>query len=259
MKIIIPPVEIWEEPLTITGEPQAELKISDEESRKHLQIRVFKKMEFPKEGGALVYYKGYEYPQKMITHPVAVMKVAFVKRSLLDLLPFLWIEFVRNRWLKYAQMVFETLNSKGFGAFGTGFLKPQFYCDSAREIHRAGVKLAKTYNEKLLVRIICMIWEFDNSYRYRGQHAIGLINKKNLLKKPVRELLRVLKEVQKREKNPSIAVKLKKIKKVLWLIAFMPKIKEFIKKFAVEADFEKIKLSKTDLFWCSLRPDYEWN
>lgn len=110
-------------------------------------------------------------------------------------------------------------------------LKEDEFCPAIRELIRVGRKFID--NEKF-VYCIAMILQFDNAYRLRFQDAFSTDN-------PIKTLL---------EREKDIAIKYKMLK---WMLPFL-KINKFIKKM----DKDKIKLDKTDWYFCLRRQGYNF-
>ena len=53
------------------------------------RVRIVEKIEYPEEGGVLVYYQNLKYPKKSCLHPMSVIKTSIVKRGLMEVIRFM--------------------------------------------------------------------------------------------------------------------------------------------------------------------------
>lgn len=120
------------------------------------------------------------------------------------------------------------------------YLKPDRFCKSGRELYKAGMNITESEMDKKLVMIFCMIWEYDNAYRFRGQDMLG-----NIRGASMKEVYRALDFGIERGNSKKIKKYLKKIKNLMRFIN-KKKIIKFIKKL----DIENIKLDDDDRYFC---------
>lgn len=219
------------------------------------------KIKYPAEGGIEVYYEGHKYPRKGWVRKEAVDASARVKRLVLVSIKFA----LRHKWM----IPFLWLARKGllraFVDFSDNtliphYFKPQFFCKSAREIYRVGMKFAQTEDEEKLVWAVVMIWEFDDAYRYRAQDILGELNKEALRKSPSKEIVRIfnlgVNRENKLDENLNLLPRLDEIMIKKWKV--IRKAAIFFKKYLMELDLEKIKLDEGDWYYCLQRPGFNY-
>jgi hypothetical protein len=105
-------------------------------------------------------------------------------------------------------------------------------------------------------KIVMMILEFDNAYRYRVQDIFN--NTSNLkLQNPYKEWKRLLKIYAEREGTPGAYMKLGIIKWLL-LVLWIPKFKRAFLDAINQIDVEKIKFDDNDRFHFSFWKGYDF-
>ena len=235
------------------------------------------------EFGCLYPFKGFIYPQ--VCHAVhTVKRVIMMAISILRFKPFASVAlslFIIPK-LKYIflWLVVDAFNKWCYVVLRDYILKERLFCTSARELYRAGIKYAKGYGpykreivEKFTITI-CMIWEYDNSYRYRGQDLFGILNKKEFLKRPLKEFLRSwdigidreMAEATIERRREFIKGKKGAIGKriivrnfiIAYALIFRKSFKEFVTVIS-SLNFDLMKLDHADLYMCSNRSDYHFD
>lgn len=217
--------------------------------------------------GIFVYHKGHKHPKKGYPTPEVCEAVAAVKRAFM-----VFVNIATSKPLRYLLLPILLLptsvlvgildSSLGhFSAFTRRvlkwwYLKPKYYCKSAQEIYRVGMDLAgdnKIY--QLIVKAIVMIWEFDDSYRFRGQDILGELKKENLVnvKKEINRLLGIY---FKRE-QAGVSNKVRRMKMFLPILMRKP-IKKVVKRFLSRLDVSRVVLDEGDMYWCSFRTNYNF-
>ena len=104
-------------------------------------------------------------------------------------------------------------------------------------------------NEELsrnYARIVMMILEFDNAYRYRAQDILGEIEKLNNPRKEIKRLFKIYSKRELLERGNLEWGARAKIRKILLLrhLLLLPKIKRAFKAALKEIDLKKIKRSE---------------
>lgn len=232
------------------------------------------RIELPEEGGILSWCVGDKFPFRGWVFKEAIYAVDCVKRLTINIIKFfiylpknllkrrvmrsameLFVEYIDTVFDRFGRLM-PLQDEKGtqFGLMGVYF-KPKFFCNMVREIHRAGNVIVKGDELiKKLVRAICMIFEFDDAYRYRAQDIFGIVNKEALLKNPAKEIVRVLRIAKDRDSSGNgqlpakIEVFIKIVPYLFWIRSFKKAFIEFFK----EVDLEKLKLDEYDLYRCLL-------
>lgn len=244
MKLVLPPKDLFEE-------SSAEVKKASE-----IRLKEVERSELTKDGH-LVWYKGLKYPKRLSVHPMAGIKTAIVKRGLID-----WIRAflfptpkrILDKFAHFADSAFTMYSDIGIEILASGYIKPENMCRSGREIYRV---LDTMLDDKRILKSICMIWEFDNAYRYRFQDFFGIVSKEKVLKTPRKEILRVLDVMSKRE-NEDISEKYRVLRRLASFLLFFPYPRKFVKFFFAEANLKEIQLDVWDLYYCFMRPDYNF-
>lgn len=235
------------------------------------------RVEFPDNGGVITWMENQSYPFKGYPHYEFVEKVDFVKKinralfsgfyhqlkgqnkaKLLLLLPSLWIlkDGVRT-WIRTFYRFIDRFK-----------IKNQRYCTFVRELHKTftdapSLKFTESQQDgeiRLMLRdLICMILEFDNAYRFRAQDIASEIDKQNLQKNPVKELLRLIDVLASREKTIEIKDTWKLIKLFVSLyLRFDRKMLKLIQGTLLDLNIENAKLSIEDKWYCIPREDYSF-
>src|SRR3990167_6263069 len=153
-------------------------------------------IDYPPDGiGIFTYLDHYKYPYKGYPDESVVAKNAIMKRCVLATIKratkFPFVLFVPPFLISppfIKRKVFEHFVwwvSELYGtAFRSHFPAVERLCPSGRELNRVGEFLIKdiqpagrhrAYQDVL--RTTLLIWEFDNSYRFRGQDVFSELNK----------------------------------------------------------------------------------
>ena len=138
------------------------------------------------------------------------------------------------------------------------------YCPAVREIDRAlTLVIDEFFSGKLrelfhfVIRNVgCMILEEDAAYKWRAQEFFSLIDKKKLKENPMQELKRAFTIYAHREK--AMPEKIRGIKKGFIALRFNRFLKDFIVRFILELDLEKVKLDEADWYFCLLKNSYDF-
>lgn len=213
------------------------------------QIITLKEVKLPKEGGILSYYNEYPYPRKGFPISKVVEKVGVVKKVLMSVLYGLTkskiilgltiLLFRKDLVLAYSELIEKLRSIIIFHA-----LKPNRYCKSVRELYKAF-----DTEDAGLRDIVCMIFEFDDAYRYRFQDVIGELDKKNFEKNPILELERLLLLVEYRDNDPRLKTSFRKVRQALFVAFFSKFFREKIINFFSKINPENIKLDEEDLYY----------
>lgn len=233
-------------------------------------------VELPPEGGVLSWHVGDKFPVKSWPFREAIYAIDCIKRVIINGARFftkLPINILRGRVIRsameffvdYCDTVFDRWgrmlpmqddNGMEFGLQGVCW-KPQFYCDMVREFRRVALQIAGDDEvNKKFVNAICMIFEFDDAYRYRIQDGFGIIDREAFLKNPGKEARRVFKIMQERGEGTS-----EKFGTFVKIIPFIFKVKivrNTLKKFIELVDIEKMVLDEVDFYRCLLWGGYRY-
>ena len=229
------------------------------------------KVVFPPEGGTLLYFKDGHY-LKGVPFAESVRAVDEVKKALMVLvrgfggfksklkLLFFGLLFKKEIIKSFVELL-EALNRKieGFR------LKPDKYCNTAREIYRTFQEVIYFENDDKFKKVLidvrdlaCMILEYDDSYRYRFQNIIVGLNQGELKKNIVKELNRLFEIAIKKEKfisapedRTNVANKLKSLQKIVLVLRFSRKPRKILIKFLRTLNLEEFVMDKEDLYYSS--------
>lgn len=221
-------------------------------------------------GGVESYFVGAQYPFKGYLYPGACNRCHEVKRAIrvgleIALFPPFTIVLVICSllpWVKYIMLdrIVERFVFWANTVLKEHYITPYRFCRSGRELYQKGIEKVKG-NKTLetLIRIICMIWEYDDSYRYRGQDLFSEMKKGLLVKNPRKELLRVWNLGISREQDGNTKRKRKMFKWVLIYFSFVySKLFREIVAYLTSLDLEEVKLDAGDLYDCSRRDKYDF-
>ncbi len=207
-----------------------------------------------KDGSTLVYGSGTKEPMRFLPDELSVNTTAIYKRVFTLILGNLsrmnWFERIITalaikfnfnlvpEWFEYVFSLNQIL------------LKDEHYSEPVKELRRV---LKGRFNQTL-IDAFTLILEIDSAYRYKFQDVVPLIDKSKLkgIFSAIKEVQRLFDILSSREINEGSDIKVRwaNIKKILGLIMFFsPKIRKQIIDILKELDFEKIKLSKEDIFW----------
>jgi len=193
------------------------------------------------------YCEGEKYPARFFTPHEVVDAVAAYKRlfSLLLTKPLgiLALVLLKRIWIEWLKRYFSLT---------TILLKEEYWSEPVRELRRV-LKVDPTIKDA-----ISGILQHDMAYCYRFQDVLGELNKDNFNKDPAKEIKRLIYLYYDREQGGSvIAGDVRKYVKFLMpMLWIMPKRK--MKEFVNEIDLDKIKLSKEDIYWTNLVPNYNY-
>ena len=233
---------------------------------------------FPEEGGTETWFIGYKYPFPGYIWPRMVELVRLAKRAPAAIIRFCASSPARYFMVMTGLILFflpkSILNKIIIRAldmladiFGTAFDRYDFdfnkFCKSGREIYRVGSLAAEKYWKKgRLIRGICIIWEFDDVYRWRGQDGLGEISQEELKKNPIKEVERLFNRLIEREwagQKGDVARNWRVIKfGVLLLMKINKPFREKVLFILQNLDLEKIKLAEQDLYFCLEKYHYNF-
>jgi hypothetical protein len=221
---------------------------------------IFEEVEYPEEGGILIKYQGIPYKKKGLPYPEAIWSVNSVKRITLLLMYSIGfykffskksIEKIMAAYVRECDMILEKC-----------MLKDEFFCKSAKELLK-GLQIFFTtlgFKEDLsyrISRIIAMMLEYDNAYRYRFQDLASETSSTELFMNPVKELKRLIRIAFNRD-NKGIASKTTKLIKLVTLILIVPKIRKAFRYAVFGVKFQNLQFDEDDRYFCLNRSDYNF-
>mgnify|MGYP001583979531 CR=1 FL=1 len=211
----------------------------------------------PKEGGTETYIEDCSRPRKMQLNITPILYS-------LDLLKRVVRIFFEKVSLHKSLLILVLLGRKSllrnFNELAEVSLRRhrivlENYCVSALEFIRTLDKLLGDKLELLeLTMILVTIFEYDQAYRCRVQYAFELLDVAKFNQNPVKELGRVLVEMERRDGVEGVRTKYRVLRKMLWLL-YLPWIKRAALKFVNELDFSKVIMDEDDRWWIQFNRD----
>lgn len=206
-------------------------------------------VEFPKEGGILIHYKGHPFPKKGFPYPEAVESVCDVKRVIVAFMTFVSkARIFAPLFYIFQRPLIEAFVIYARRALERHYLKPQFLSKPVRHVYDIGMLYAEDDVERELVKIICHIIQYDSAYRIRMQtlaEDVSIANPPDIMPWLIRRGFQ-------REKDSGQARK--------WLLlkvayVFLP-YKKFITRWVEHLDLEVLFLDEADNYYYPLDERY---
>lgn len=237
--------------------------------------RIAERIDYPPDGGMQVFYQGHPYPEKIFPFPEAFYCLDSVKRAIMNSLRVVrhsWIMSFGLLWIcvwPFKSRLFSIILEQFFEfsnhTLSKIAIKPNFYCPSGREIHRAGMEtiVQLTNNDEdrnqgqRILNTICLIWEFDNAYRYRGQDLMASVDPKEMTAHPVRALKKLCAVAGARDSF--LRDKFKMISVGLTILMLNRQVRNVVKVFFLYVDIEKLYLDAGDRYWCYHFAEYNFD
>lgn len=245
-------------------------------------VRYIEEIQYPEEGGILVWFKDLKFPRKGHPYPEAIMAMVAVKRSFISLLQFVLASptkyflglllicpgFVRGMFLNpfYKHYIWNF----GYRVMEAHMLTPLRYCRCMREVYRVAKVMAERYQkikEVITVgaEILCSIFEYENAWRYRFQDGVGEMD--FLAKDLAGEFGRVFRLMASRERTGKTFSgkmpyehKYETFEKGLRLLfRLRPDLERFTREALNEVVREEVVLDEADDYFCYTRPDYDFH
>ncbi len=235
------------------------------------------KVEMPPEGGVLTYMSGYDVPFQGFPFHELVERMDVVKKMTKGFKSgfhhLVWKHFAG--WKRIPMIWFTTPFFRVYthAEIATCWryierykIKPKMYCTALREVHRAFTipiddnERQKTRELREHIRdLFCMHLEFDNAYRFRFQDIIVELNKIELKKDPVKEIIRLFDLMSGKEVRQEVKDSWTLTKTMVEYLRYSKEIKSIVISFLNNLDTDKCKLDKFDYPFCAGRVDYKFN
>lgn len=235
--------------------------------------------------GPLIFLKDAPFPMKTIPTPDAIFAINTCKKQIIEtlrilsswqllpaivLLPF-WRSFAR-KWL-------DSITRIGHGILapyldyvhlqgGPYALSPasqelRLFIENFLNHLGLGGNMAWKVNQKrehtrswFFATIVAHICEYDSAYRWRLQDLISSSSFLALMDSPSKELWRLASLVQDREVHPNTARKVSRALKAASLAFWLPSVRRAWRGTLLKTDLSRLRLDEPDLYWFSLREDY---
>lgn len=201
-----------------------------------------------KDGSVMLMSEGILEPMRLVPDNLTINLVSIYKRLVYLILD----NLVKMGWLKRIitlitiQINYDVFTKWLEYIFATNqiLLKEEHYSQPVKEIRR----VLRYKFENNLFEAITLILECDSAYRYRFQDIIAELKKENL-KNPRQELLRLWDIMTSRETILGQLRKYKSLRKFISLAIFVPKIKKLVVSILTEINIDEVKMTKADIYW----------
>lgn len=239
-------------------------EIPDLPSEVPTEVRALTKVEMPDSGSVFTYMEDEDYPYSGFPFHEFVDKIDTLKKLSRGVLSSFYHSLKKRNKAQIAVLAlspwfFNDLAQASIYAFHRVIMRFKIkelrYSPAIRAVYRAmegGNDLKEAVRD-----ILCMVLENDNAYRFRFQDIMVEVDKAALRKNPAKELVRLLRIMQTREKNQDVAD--------TWtlLITFLPMyllVNPLVRKEVIACidrlNLEKIQLAESDKWFCAQRSDY---
>jgi hypothetical protein len=214
-----------------------------------------KGLAFPKEGGQLMYIKGYRYPVLGFPTKDTTESMDIVKRSLRETLvlkaksPFFFFEMLvmRGKLLRDLVAYLENVYSGPFKRKVDPAIDKNLICRSAREFFRV---LTLRYGDRDWIRCLIGMYENDTAYRYRIQDIVAEVDRPRLARNVRREIGRLFDVYAARERGEGVAAKMRLLRRITMAALFLsPSLRKEILAFFQELDLERVAMTQNDEYW----------
>lgn len=223
------------------------------------------KVEFPKDGGILTYLKGYKEPYRGFPYFEMVERVNDVKKIGKKVFGKIYhsVQGIGKVKLIFALPMLKPLLAGFRYAFWFHIskyrMKPFRYSQPVRELYRAWNTCGESDEIIELRDLSCMLFEFDNAYRYRYQDIISELDKKALEKNPLKEILRLIDLLISREIEEEIQELWGQRRKLIYFgLKFSQSNLKLIQKLLMALNLNEIRFTKEDRYFCAMRKDYDF-
>lgn len=221
------------------------------------KLYLTEKVVYPESGGMHMKYKDVEFYRQGFVFPEAMDCISSVKKITTLFLAVLKGKGIKGRigtflahyvWIADWMFQWYDPNTKQNLQI---YLKDNRYRQSVQELIKfinnfldfVGIEVTSiSTGHKDFGRVIGTLIEYDNAYYWRMEDIFSVVNKENLLKNPRKEIKRIVKIYQQREKG-GIEFKVEMIGKTLNWLLFIPSVKKAFKQAINSIDFEKLKMT----------------
>ena len=230
---------------------------------------VIEKFIRPDSGGRYTKFVGCDYlfpgdPRVHVVNTIGTSKKLFPFLSVLlnDKMLLVGIGFLYIFRRKFLWRIFDKLLDVIYASIYPLRLNPERYAVPVRETRRVADIIIAIFPKEMeagliKLRDICgMNLEIDMAYRWIFQDIIPEIDKAKLNEDPIKEIKRVSDIFQARG---GIEDDWRKFERIILLAVRISKLsRRAIIEFVNELDFDKIKLTEADWFFCLNRPNYQF-
>ncbi len=225
--------------------------------------KIVERVEFPNEGGTFTYFEGMKYPVKGFAEGESVERLDEAKKMLMRILKgFNGMSKFKFLFLIIFKKQIEEISKSLVVSFWEYIKKyrnkEERYCVTAKELYDVfkDIDIDIFYRDKIRDNI-CMLFEYDDAYRYRFQYIIEKLNKEEFKKNPIKELKRLFTILEETETEDSMKAKWRMVRKFIFLLRYTKYFKT-IKEILLKIDNIKIKLDEADLYHARVKPTFKW-
>ena len=212
--------------------------------------------DFPSGDGVRVWWQGIDHPTKTFPYKETLEKIDDIKKVFVSLLKGITSILSKNKLiallgffifrkeLEKTSLVFLQEISQILRGVKN---EPEMFCRAAREVWRV-FELEQSEERTKIRDLVCHIVEYDDAYRYPFQWVMVKLDKMALAKNPVKEIGRLLDLLSVQERSPVLKEKWQKVKKIVWLLKFKPKILKEVQRFLINLNLNELELDETDKY-----------
>ncbi len=234
------------------------------------ETHILDRIEYPEEGGILVYIRDCPFPKKGFPFPEALLAINLAKKILIEgmkLSSKFWLLPLYLLRRKNIEKLLESYNKIALINLESYLLRPRFRMRIANEFGDCIYAFLKhlDIHEKPagdFALIISSIIEYDDSYRYRLEDIASETTKEMMIHFPRQEIKRLTKIMLERDIHDSgtnnTRTKVKTISKLLSLALLVPSIKRAFTNAIKYSNFKHFQYDISDEFWVSMRGDYDF-
>ncbi len=211
---------------------------------------VIEKIDFS--DGIKVFYQSIPHPKKGFPTPAATVAINRCKR--------VFMAALRVFPLRRPSILLGAYNHICYREIP--YMKSEYMTPVARElkyfiyVFLIRLKFSEEQSQQF-AKIMSHIFEYDPPYRYRLQDLLSDTTKEKLTRKPIREILFLLKRFHRREKYLEVKRKIKLFYPFIFLL-LIPKFRKAFQKAVKNSDFESFQFDEDDYFWVKERLDYDF-
>lgn len=222
----------------------------------HAAIPLIDRIEYPEEGGILIYHVGSLHPVKGFPFPEAVIACNSAKRFFITHLKLFtgnWLAAISMLRIKNFEHWLEAFNFLGSSMIEPYLLEEKRYTPLCQELHKfirtflmgigVGEGTAIVFSEYFSTLI-----EYDDAYRYILEDIFGITSREDLLENPVRELKLMFTVWRQREGRPKMHRYFGMIFKILYWVLKVPRIKRAFRAALEAVEFERMQMDEADRY-----------
>lgn len=235
-------------------------------------------IDYPPEGGILVYFQGIPFPMKglpnlgavenlNIVKSIVMMLVSMVSKELfiaclgVFLLPF-------SRKVKLLSKVIDQFIRLANRRLDKHYLKPERYCVFAREVYKLtqffllNLGFSKEHSEGL-AKVMAMFMEYDMVYRYLFQDLFSSVTEQEIKSNPRKTIVKMVGLLfnrlpyESRDCDNHVSVKVGRAGKLVSFLLLHPKIKKAFLQALGKVEFSRLQLDAGDRYYCLNNGNFE--